>query len=93
MLQMLKALLIAGISVAQEHILKQISFLTLSAKQIGTTGISKVSRENSLAVNKKVNYFAVFVKTDTTDNTHDVLHRERFNNSVLVAQTSRSGLV
>ena len=29
---MLKALLIAGISVAQEHILKQISFLTLSAK-------------------------------------------------------------
>ena len=54
-------------------------------KQIGTTGISKVSRENSPAVNKKVNYFAAFVKTDTTDNTHDVLHRERFNNSVLVA--------
>ena len=68
---MLKALLIAGISVAQEHILKQISFLTLSAKQIGTTGISKVSRENSPAVNKKVN---------TTDNTHDILHRERYNN-------------
>ena len=91
---MLKALLIAGISVAQEHILKQISFLTLSAKQIGTTGISKVSRENSPAViNKKVNYFTAFVKTDTTDNTHDVLHRERFNNSVLVAQTSRSVLV
>ena len=82
---MLKARLIAGIYVAQEHILKQISFLTLSAKQIGTTGISKVSRENSLAVNKKVNYFAVFVKTDKTDNTHDVLHRERFNNSVLAA--------
>ena len=46
---MLKARLIAGIYVAQEHILKQISFLTLSAKQIGTTGISKVSRENSPA--------------------------------------------
>ena len=62
-----------------------ISFLTLSAKQIGTTGISKASRENSPAVNKKDNYFAAFVKTDTTDNTHDVLHWERFNNSVLVA--------
>ena len=90
---MLKARLIAGIYVAQEHILKQISFLTLSAKQIGTTGISKVSRENSPAANKKINYFAVFVKTDTIDNTHDVLRRERFNNSVLGAQTSRSGLV
>ena len=71
---MLKARLIAGISVAQEHILKQISFLTLSAKQIGTTGISKVSRENSPAANKNINYFAAFVKTDTIDNTHDVLH-------------------
>ena len=90
---MLKARLIAGIYVTQEHILKQISFLTLSAKQIGTTGISKVSRENSPAANKKINYFAVFVKTDTIDNTHDVLRRERFNNSVLGAQTSRSGLV
>ena len=90
---MLKARLIAGIYVAQEHILKQISFLTLSAKQIGTTGISKVSRENSPAANKKINYFATFVKTDTIDNNHDVLHRERFNNSVLGAQTSRSGLV
>ena len=90
---MLIAHLIAGIYVAQEHILKQISFLTLSAKQIGTTGISKVSRENSPAANKKINYFAAFVKTDTIDNTHDVLHRERFNNSVLGAQTSRSGLV
>ena len=68
-------------------------FLTLSAKQIGTTDISKVSRENSPAANKKINYFAAFVKTDTIDNTHDVLHRERFNNSVLGAQTSRSGLV
>ena len=82
---MLKTHLIVGISVAQEHILKEISFLTLSAKQIGTTGISKVSRENSPAVNKKVNYFAAFVKTDTTDNTHDILHRERFKNSVLGA--------
>ena len=90
---MLKARLIAGIYVAQEHILKQISFLTLSAKQIGTTGISKVSSENAPAANKKINYFAVFVKTDTIDNTHDVLRRERFNNSVLGAQTSRSGLV
>ena len=90
---MLKARLIAGIYVAQEHILKQISFLTLSAKQICITGISKVSRENSPAANKKINYFAAFVKTDTIDNTHDVLHRERFNNSVLGAQTSRSGLV
>ena len=90
---MLKAHLIAGIYVAQEHILKQISFLTLSAKQIGTTGISKVSRENSPAANKKINYFAAFVKTDTIDNTHDVLPRERFNNSVLGAQTSSSGLV
>ena len=90
---MLKARLIAGIYVAQEHILKQISFLTLSAKQIGTTGISKVSRENSPAANKKINYFATFVKTDTIDNNHDVLHREPFNNSVLGAQTSRSGLV
>ena len=90
---MLKARLIAGISVAQEHILKQISFLTLSAKQIGTTGISKVSRENTPAANKKINYFAAFVKTETIANTHDVLRRERFNNSVLDAQTSRSGLV
>lgn len=67
--------------------------MTLSAKQIGATGISKVSRENSPAANKKINYFAAFVKTDTIDNTHDVLHRERFNNSVLGAQTSRFGLV
>lgn len=52
---MLKARLIAGIYVTQEHILKQISFLTLSAKQIGTTGISKVSRENTPAANKKIN--------------------------------------
>ena len=90
---MLKARLIAGIYVIQEHILKQISFLTLSAKQIGTTGISKVSRENTPAANKKINYFAAFVKTETIANTHDVLRRERFNNSVLDAQTSRSGLV
>lgn len=90
---MLKARLIAGIYVTQEHILKQISFLTLSAKQIGTTGISKVSRENTRAANKKINYFAAFVKTETIANTHDVLRRERFNNSVLGAQTSRSGLV
>ena len=82
---MLKARLIAGISEAQDNILNPIPFLTLSAKQIGTADISKVSRENSPAVNKKVNYFPAFVKTDPTGNTHDALHRERFNNLVLGA--------
>ena len=55
---MLKAHLIAGISVAQEHILKKNIFLTLSAKQISTTGISKLSRENSVSSSAKPQFLA-----------------------------------